>query len=75
MDSFGGVAFGGVAIFVSFFLFVLFLLWFILPFLIVGTNNRLNRLITLMNENNAIQDEIRADIKRLAGEAEKSLNK
>ena len=65
---------GFVAILVILFVVLLFILWVILPFLIVGTNKRLNRLIDLLNENNRIQRDIKRDMERLAGEAEKSLN-
>jgi len=57
---------------IGLFLLLLFILWFILPFLIIGTNNRLNRIIALLHENNSLQEDIRVDIKRLAGESEKT---
>ena len=65
---------GFVIIFVLLFITLVFILWVILPFLIVGTNKRLNKLIDLGIENNRLQKDIKREMERLAGEAEKTLN-
>lgn len=67
MEPFGGI----VVVLIAVFFIILFILWAILPFLIVGTNKRLNRVIVLMNYNNKLQEDMREELRKLAGETEK----
>ena len=66
---------GLVFILIVLFLIILVILWILLPFLIMGTNRRLDRLISLLQESNHLNNEIAGDLSKLAGEAEKTLRK
>lgn len=54
----------GLVLFV--FLFVLVLLWFLLPFALFGTKPRLDRLIELAEQNNVLLKELVAELRAYA---------
>ena len=58
-------ALGGLNLIVVLFLFVLGILWFLLPFAIFGTKDRLNELIAETQKTNAELAALRIEIKAL----------
>lgn len=58
-------ALGGFYIFVALFLFVLAILWFLLPFAIFGTKDKLNELITESKKTNEHLFAIRSELAAL----------
>lgn len=58
-------ALGGLNLIVVLFLFVLGILWFLLPFAIFGTKDRLNELIAETQKTNAELAALRMEIKAL----------
>ena len=58
-------AMGGLNLVIWFFLFVLGILWFLLPFAIFGTKDRLRELIEETRKTNAELAALRSEIKQL----------
>ena len=71
----GGEQFGGgiVAIVMGVLGLILFILWVILPFVVIAIRGRLDRLIELVSVNNEIALESNRLLDKLAGEVESSL--
>jgi hypothetical protein len=71
----GGEQFGGgiVAIVMGVLGLILFILWVILPFVVIAIRSRLDRLIELVSVNNEIALESNRLLDKLAGEVERSL--
>ncbi|AZG34592.1 hypothetical protein [Shewanella psychromarinicola] len=62
MDAFLVGGFGG---FITLFLFVLAILWFILPFAIFGTKNKLDELIEQTRQTNTLLTALRGEVSLL----------
>ena len=58
-------AMGGLNLVIWFFLFVLGILWFLLPFAIFGTKDRLRELIEETRKTNAELAALRSEIKQI----------
>ena len=70
----GGEHFDGIAnIVIGVLLLILFILWVILPFVVIGIKSRLDRLIELVSVNNEITLESNRLLDKLASEVESSL--
>jgi hypothetical protein len=70
----GGEQFGGiVGIVAGVLVLILFILWVILPFVVVSMKGRLDRLIELVSVNNEIMLESNRLLDKLATEVESSL--
>ena len=66
---------GIVAIVGAVFTLVLFIVWVILPFVVLALKSRLDRLIELVSVNNEIALESNRILDKLASEVESSLNR
>ena len=72
----GGEQFGGIVAIVSAVLgLILFILWVILPFVVIAMKSRLDRLIELVSVNNEIALESNRLLDKLASEVESSLRR
>ena len=70
----GGEAFGSIATIVSGVLgLILFILWVVLPFVVIAIRGRLDRLIELVSVNNEITLECNRLLDKLTSEVESSL--
>ena len=70
----GGEAFGSIATIVSGVLgLILFILWVVLPFVVIAIRGRLDRLIELVSVNNEITLEGNRLLDKLASDVERSL--
>ncbi|MGI2169509.1 hypothetical protein ACROAE_04845 [Shewanella sp. MF05960] len=56
---------GGFGVFITLFLFVLAILWFILPFAIFGTKNKLDELIEQTRQTNTLLTALRGEVSLL----------
>lgn len=72
----GGMQFDGVVAIVGGVLgVVLFILWIILPFVVIGMKSRLDRLIEIASVNNEISLESNRLLDKLASEVESSVRR
>jgi len=72
----GGMQFDGVVAIVGGVLgVVLFILWIILPFVVIGMKSRLDRLIEIASVNNEIALESNRLLDKLASEVESSVRR
>lgn len=72
----GGEQFGGIgAIVMGVLGLIFFILWVILPFVVIAIRGRLDRLIELVSVNNEIALESNRLLDKLAGEVESSLKR
>ena len=70
----GGEAFGSIATIVSGVLgLILFILWVVLPFVVIAIRGRLDRLIEIVSVNNEITLECNRLLDKLTSEVERSL--